>query len=30
MAKITGLGGVFLEMSGDTKKLMEWYRDVLG
>ena len=30
MGKITGLGGVFLELSGDTKKLMDWYRDVLG
>lgn len=30
MAKITGLGGAFLKVTGDAKKLLEWYGDVLG
>lgn len=30
MAKITGLGGVFLKTSGDSKVLLEWYKEVLG
>ncbi|QVK16753.1 VOC family protein [Mycoplasmatota bacterium] len=30
MSKITGIGGVFLNISGDTKKLLKWYNDVLG
>lgn len=29
MAKITGIGGVFLNSSGDTKKLLKWYDEVL-
>lgn len=29
MAKITGLGGIFLKKSSDIKTLLEWYRDVL-
>ncbi|MBM7614879.1 VOC family protein [Alkaliphilus hydrothermalis] len=30
MSKITGIGGVFLNISGDTKKLLNWYHEVLG
>lgn len=30
MAKITGLGGAFLKVTGDAKKLLDWYGDVLG
>lgn len=30
MSKITGIGGVFLNVVGDTKKLLDWYHDVLG
>ena len=29
MSKITGIGGVFFNLNTDTKKLLEWYRDVL-
>lgn len=29
MSKITGIGGVFFNLDTDTKKLLEWYRDVL-
>lgn len=29
MSKITGIGGVFLNINTDTKKLLKWYRDVL-
>ena len=29
MAKITGLGGVFLKSADDDKELLKWYRDVL-
>jgi len=29
MAKITGLGGVFLKSGNDSKELLKWYRDVL-
>lgn len=29
MAKITGIGGVFLNVDADTKELLKWYRDVL-
>lgn len=30
MARITGLGGVFLTIGGDTRALLDWYHDVLG
>ncbi|MGI6366826.1 MAG: VOC family protein [Anaerolineae bacterium] len=30
MARITGLGGVFLKLDGDTQALLSWYHDVLG
>lgn len=30
MAKITGLGGVFLQYDKDVEKLLEWYKHVLG
>ncbi|MDH8677414.1 hypothetical protein QE109_04600 [Fusibacter bizertensis] len=30
MARITGLGGVFLKSTGEHKKLLDWYRDTLG
>lgn len=30
MSKITGIGGVFLKVSGDTKKLLNWYHEILG
>jgi len=30
MPKITGIGGVFLNISGDTQKLLNWYHDILG
>jgi predicted enzyme related to lactoylglutathione lyase len=30
MAKITGIGGVFIKSTGDNKALAAWYRDVLG
>lgn len=30
MAKITGIGGIFLRTKSDTTKLLHWYRDVLG
>lgn len=30
MARITGLGAVFLKTKSDTIKLLHWYRDVLG
>ncbi|WKE64049.1 VOC family protein [Gallaecimonas kandeliae] len=30
MAKITGIGGVFLKCKGDSKALAAWYRDHLG
>ena len=29
MSRILGIGGVFLNINTDTKKLLEWYRDVL-
>lgn len=29
MSKITGIGGIFLNLDTDTKKLLEWYKDVL-
>ena len=30
MAKINGIGGVFLNLEGNEKVLRDWYRDVLG
>lgn len=30
MSKITGIGGVFLNISCDTKKLLNWYHETLG
>ncbi|WP_246944246.1 VOC family protein [Bacillus pinisoli] len=30
MSKITGIGGIFLNIEGDTKKLLNWYHEVLG
>lgn len=30
MARITGIGGIFLKTKNDTTKLLHWYRDVLG
>lgn len=30
MAKITGIGGVFLKCKGDSKALAEWYQKHLG
>lgn len=30
MSKITGIGGVFLDISGDTKRLLNWYHEMLG
>jgi len=30
MAKITGLGGVFLPTPNDTKELLQWYKNNLG
>ena len=30
MSKITGIGGVFLKVSGDTKNLLNWYHEILG
>lgn len=30
MAKITGVGGVFIHQPYDVQKLLEWYRDTLG
>ena len=30
MAKITGIGGVFLKSKGDGKELAAWYREHLG
>ncbi len=30
MGRVTGLGGVFLNISGDTRKLLNWYHEVLG
>ncbi|KIC10416.1 glyoxalase [Leisingera sp. ANG-M1] len=30
MARITGIGGVFIKASGDAKALAAWYRDHLG
>jgi predicted enzyme related to lactoylglutathione lyase len=30
MAKVTGIGGVFIKSTGDNKALAEWYRDKLG
>lgn len=30
MARITGLGGVFLSANGDTRRLLDWYHQVLG
>ncbi|MCH4889095.1 hypothetical protein EZV73_15980 [Acidaminobacter sp. JC074] len=29
MAKITGLGGVFIKTKSEVTRLLEWYRDVL-
>ena len=29
MAKITGIGGIFLKIDGDQKKLIKWYGDML-
>lgn len=29
MSKITGIGGVFLNIDTDTEKLLKWYKDVL-
>ena len=30
MSRITGVGGIFLNISGDTQKLLNWYHEVLG
>lgn len=30
MAKITGLGGVFIQLKSDVEKRLQWYHDVLG
>lgn len=30
MAGVTGLGGVFIQLSSDVKKRLQWYHDVLG
>ncbi|MBY6056997.1 VOC family protein [Leisingera daeponensis] len=30
MARVTGIGGVFIKARGDAKALAEWYRDHLG
>ena len=30
MPKITGIGGVFLNISGDVKRLLYWYHEILG
>lgn len=30
MAKITGIGGVFLNEVSDVAKLLDWYQDVMG
>ncbi|WP_241482217.1 hypothetical protein [Leisingera sp. ANG-Vp] len=30
MARITGIGGVFIKARGDAKALAEWYSDHLG
>ena len=30
MARVTGIGGVFLKSTGDREKLAAWYRDNLG
>jgi len=30
MAKINGIGGIFLNLEGNEKELRDWYRDVLG
>lgn len=30
MPKITGIGGVFLNISGDTHQLFNWYHEILG
>lgn len=30
MAKVTGIGGVFIKARGDARALAEWYRDHLG
>jgi predicted enzyme related to lactoylglutathione lyase len=30
MARITGIGGVFIKARGDARALAEWYRDHLG
>lgn len=30
MAKITGIGGVFLNVSHEVKKLLIWYNEILG
>ena len=30
MARITGLGGVFLKVNGDARALLDWTHDVLG
>jgi len=30
MSRITGIGGVFLNLDTDTKQLLKWYSDVLG
>jgi len=29
MSKITGIGGIFLNLDTDTEKLLKWYKDVL-
>jgi hypothetical protein len=30
MARVTGIGGVFLKSTGDRARLSAWYRDNLG
>lgn len=30
MARVTGIGGVFIQSKKDGKALMKWYQDVLG
>ncbi|MHB1319758.1 MAG: VOC family protein, partial [Anaerolineae bacterium] len=30
MARITGLGGIFLKVDGDARSLIDWYHDMLG
>lgn len=30
MARITGIGGIFLKINYDVKKLLSWYQEILG